>query len=330
MAEAQRPDLLVSDIGLPGKDGLELTRQFAALPGNRLAPVLLLSAFAGLENRLSGFEAGAIDYLAKPFAPNELIARVQAQLERRKLALQLHDSEKLASIGTMTAGLAHEMRNPANALVNAIEPLIEMLPPEVRTPGSGVAELLEIIRDCSAQIGLLSRQLLGFRRGVQVAREPVDATLLVERALGILRPALRDVELRSELRFVGKVPCAPALVLQVLGNLLDNAAHAARKSAAPTEAGWVSITTREERGRFVCEVADSGPGVATALRERIFEPFFTTKAPGEGSGLGLSTARQIAQRHEGALFVRPTPGGSTFRFELPLTSSEGAGAIRAG
>jgi len=330
LAESERPDLLLSDIGLPGADGLELTRQFAALPGNRLAPVLLLTAFAAVENRLSGFDAGAIDYLTKPFDANELVARVQAQLERRKIALKLHDSEKLAAIGTMTAGLAHEMRNPANALVNAVEPLLELLPPEVKAPGSAVADLLEIIHDCSAQIGLLSRQLLGFRRGVSVAREPVDGNHLVERAIAILRPALKDVELRSELAFVGKVPCAPALVLQILSNLIDNAVHAAHKSASATQKGWVSIRTLEEEDRFVCEVTDSGPGVPSALRERIFEPFFTTKAPGEGTGLGLSTSRQIAQRHDGALFVHPIAGRSIFRLELPLNTSNAAGAIAAG
>ncbi|MEO6953810.1 MAG: ATP-binding protein, partial [Polyangia bacterium] len=329
LAEAQRPDLLVSDIGLPGMDGLELTRRFRALAGNRLAPVVLLTAFATREARLSGFDAGAVDYVTKPFDANELLARVQAQLERRRLALQLHESEKLAALGTMTAGLAHEMRNPANALVNAVEPLIELLPPEVMVEGGAVSELFSVIRDCASQIGLLSKQLLGFRRGAEVIREKADGALLIERALGIMRPAMRNVTLRRDLQFHEHVSCAPALVLQVLSNLLDNATHAAQKSASLGKAGWVQISTFKESERFVVLVSDSGPGVPISLRERVFEPFFTTKAPGEGTGLGLSTSRQIAERHDGRLFVVANAEHSTFRLELLLHVSDPASTVAA-
>jgi signal transduction histidine kinase len=330
IADKERPDLLVSDIGLPGIDGLELVRRFQALPGNRLAPALLLSAYVALENRLSGFSAGAVDYLTKPFDPEELVARVQAQLDRRSLALRLHESEKLAAIGTMTAGLAHEMRNPANALVNAVEPLAELLPEELRQPGTPVSELLSVIRDCSTQIGLLSRQLLGFRRGVEVAREDTSAVTLVERAVAILRPTLRNAELKTELDYRGTLYCAPVLILQVLSNLLDNAAHAAAAARAPGRASWVRVVTFELDGFFVCEVSDSGAGVPVPLRERIFEPFFTTKPPGEGSGLGLSTSRQIAERHQGRLYVHASDEGSAFRLELPIHARGSASAISAG
>ena len=312
LADAHRPDMLVTDIGLPGMDGLELTRRFRALEGNRLAPVLVLTAFGSLEQRLSGFDAGAVDYMVKPFEPGELVARVRAQLDRRRLALQLHESEKLAAIGTMSAGLAHEMRNPANGIVNAVEPLLELLPPELRDPESDVGQLLSVIKDCSVQIGQLSRQLLGFRRGDDVAYESLPANRLVERALGMLRPALKDIDLRLDLRYPGPLTCAPTLLLQVLTNLLENAVHAAGRG------GWITIATFADGDRFVCEVGDSGAGVPVQLRERIFEPFFTTKAAGEGTGLGLSTSRQIVDRHRGRLFVRAAEVGTVFRFELPL------------
>src|SRR5439155_12120534 len=96
MAQQHLPDILVSDVGMPGMDGLELTRRFRELPGNRLAPVVLLTAFANLSDRLQGFGAGAIDYIVKPFEPAELMARIHSQLELRTLALRLSQSEKLA------------------------------------------------------------------------------------------------------------------------------------------------------------------------------------------------------------------------------------------
>ena len=90
MAQQHMPDILVSDVGMPGMDGLELTRRFRELPGNRLAPVVLLTAFAKVNDRLQGFGAGAVDYVTKPFEPAELLARIHSQLEMRALALRLH------------------------------------------------------------------------------------------------------------------------------------------------------------------------------------------------------------------------------------------------
>src|SRR5262249_10316333 len=162
--DRHRPDLLVTDVGMPGMDGFELTRRFRELPGNRLAPVVVLTAHAGLTERLTGFDAGAIDYVLKPFDPAELRARIHSQLELRSAALKLSQSEKLAALGTLSAGLAHEMRNPANAIVNAIDPLRELLPPALLAPDQPVAQLLQVTRDCAEQVARLSKQLLDFKR----------------------------------------------------------------------------------------------------------------------------------------------------------------------
>jgi signal transduction histidine kinase len=125
---------------------------------------------------------------------------------------------------------------------------------------------------------------------------------------------LKDIELRLDLDYAGELWCAPALVLQVLSNLLDNAAYAAGPG------GWVSVRTFADGDRFVCEVGDSGPGVPATLRDRVFQPFFTTKPAGQGSGLGLATSRQIADQHGGGLIVHSRETGTVFRFEIPLLS----------
>jgi signal transduction histidine kinase len=312
LAEQYHPDMLVSDVGMPGMDGYELTRRFRALPGNRLAPVLLLSAFANVAERLAGFDAGAVDYVIKPFEPGELRARVKSQLALRALALKLASSEKLAALGTLSAGLAHEMRNPANAIVNAVEPLRELLPAELLTAEQPVAQLMDVLRDGSSQIALLSRQLLGFRRSGELARSEIVFGDLFSRALALVKPVLRDVELRDKLGYRGPLHCAGPLLTQVLTNLLENAAQAAGPK------GWIEVMSRAENERFVLEVGDSGPGVPVDLREKIFEPFFTTKPPGQGTGLGLTTARDIVQRHLGLLEVRSAHRGSVFHLELPL------------
>jgi signal transduction histidine kinase len=317
MAQQHMPDILVSDVGMPGMDGLELTRHFRELPGNRLAPVVLLTAFANLSDRLQGFGAGAIDYVVKPFEPAELLARVHSQLELRSLALRLHESEKLASLGTLSAGLAHEMRNPANAIVNAIEPLSELLPSELRQEDHPVAQLVGVLRECATQIALLSRQLLGFRRPGELEYQQTTVADVVARAHALTSPLFKTVALREQLDYKGKLDCAAPLLTQVLSNLLENGAHAAGSG------GWVRLCSRADGDRLVLEVNDSGTGVPAPLRERIFEPFFTTKPPGSGTGLGLTMARQIVERHGGTLDVREAPGGTLFHIDVPLRAREG-------
>ena len=312
LAELHKPDLLVSDVGMPGMDGLEVSRRFCSLPQNRLAPVLLVSARADVADRLAGFDAGAIDYILKPFNPAELRARVHSQLRLRRLALKLNESEKLAALGTMASGLAHEIRNPANAVVNALPPLVEQLPPELTSPESGTGQLLGVLSDASRQIAMLSRQLLGHTRAGQLELESVPLPEVVARALTIIRPALGTIELRQRLDYAGPVRCAPPLMWQVFTNLIENAAHAAGPK------GWIEIASYVENEACVVDVADSGPGVQPELRERIFEPFFTTKPPGKGTGLGLTTAREIARRHGGNLDVRPATRGTRFRLEIPI------------
>ncbi|MCU1281832.1 MAG: two-component sensor histidine kinase, partial [bacterium] len=231
--------------------------------------------------------------------------------------LRLNESEKLASLGTLSAGLAHEMRNPANAIVNAIEPLNELLPAELRQEDHPVAQLIGVLRECAMQIALLSRQLLGFRRPGELEYQRTTVADIISRAHALTSPLFKTIALREELGYKGPLDCAAPLLTQVLSNLLENGAHAAGSG------GWVKLSSRTEGDRLVLEVNDSGAGVPSALRERIFEPFFTTKPPGSGTGLGLTMARQIIERHCGILDVRETVGGTLFHIEVPLRAHGG-------
>jgi signal transduction histidine kinase len=311
LAAIHGPDLLVTDIAMPGIDGIELTRRFRELPQNRVAPVLVLTTFGGVGDKLAGFAAGAVDYIQKPFEPAELHARVRSQLALRALALQLLETEKLAALGTLSAGLAHEMRNPANGIINAVGPLREVLPPEAIAKDTAAAQLLDVIEHCSKQVSSLSRELLGFKRGValQFRNVPIDG--LLRRVKSTLHHALGNIELRERLDYVGPISCAEPLLAQVLTNLVENGAHAAGAG------GWVELRSGASDKHIFLEFTDSGPGVPRELRERIFEPFFTTKPAGAGTGLGLSTARDIVLRHGGSLDVRTSGGRTVFHLELP-------------
>jgi signal transduction histidine kinase len=315
LVRAHHPQMLITDLEMPGLSGIDLARRFRELSGDRLAPIIILSAVIDLGPRITGLEAGAIDYVTKPFEPAELRARVRAQFRVRDLTLRLQRAEQFSMLGILTSGLAHELRNPANGIVNAIGPLIELLPPELTTEETAVGQLLEAIKACAEQIGFLSRQLLGFRGGdVDLDLRPAPIGEIVERSMLLARRALAGIEVRNRLPKGLKVNCAPPLMTQVLTNLIENAGHA----AAP--GGWVEIRANIADGRCALEVADSGSGVPRELRDRVFEPFFTTKPVGKGTGLGLSVARDIIHRHGGLLEIRDRDERAFFVIDLPHPS----------
>ncbi|HUS31237.1 MAG TPA: ATP-binding protein [Kofleriaceae bacterium] len=312
MAAEHLPDLLVTDLEMPEMNGVELTKRFLQLKGTGMSPVLIVSAHAGLGTRLAGFEAGAVDYIVKPFAADELLARVRNQLAIRQLAYKLHESQKLASLGMLSAGLAHEIRNPANALVNALRPLLELLPPEEQAPESTGALLAEVALDAANQIRQRCMNILDYSRSDDVTRRPEHIDKLIGRACRLLTDSLKSVELRQEVNVTTPVPCAGPLIEQILINLLDNAAYAAGVG------GWVRVAGRQDAKRVIIEIGDSGPGVPAHIQDRIFEPFFTTKPAGKGTGLGLAISRRIALNHGGDLRVVRLDQGTAFRLELPL------------
>jgi signal transduction histidine kinase len=328
LARKHHPHLLITDVDMPGLDGMELARRFRELTGDRLAPIIILSAMLDLGTRVAGLEAGAIDYVTKPFDPVELRARVDAQFRARELAVRLHRAEQVSSLGILTSGLAHELRNPANAIVNAVEPMMARLPAALKEPGSPVAELCDVIRQCADQIRHLSKQLLGVRNeGMDLEVREVALADVVQRSMLLAHGKLANVELKNRLGDV-VLKCAPPLLTQALTNLLENAADAAGPG------GWVEITATPDAqvGAVTIEVADSGPGVPQPLRERVFEPFFTTKPASTGTGLGLSLAREIVHRHAGTLEIhdRAAPAsGSAFIIRLPgvCLRTTNAGAV---
>jgi signal transduction histidine kinase len=308
LVKPHQPQLLITDVDMPKMNGIELAKRFREVTGDQLAPIVILSAVMDLGTRVAGLEAGAVDYVGKPFDRRELEARVKAQFRMRDLAVRLHRAEQLSSLGILTSGLAHELRNPANGIVNAIAPIREMLPADVP---KGVIALMEVLEDCAKQIGFLSRQLLGFRGTATLELQPARVPELVQRAVSMAQRSLGNIEIRTQLQLERSVMCAPPLFVQVLTNLIENGAHAAGTG------GWVQVMASLADGRILVEVTDSGPGVPQGLRERIFEPFFTTKPQGVGTGLGLSVARAIVQRHGGVLEVRERGQRAAFVIELP-------------
>ncbi|MEM6731778.1 MAG: ATP-binding protein, partial [Myxococcota bacterium] len=306
LATSAAPDLLLTDVQMPHMDGFELAEAYRALPNHRLSPVVFITASHNVPSQLRGFAAGAVDFIAKPFSPELLIARVEAQMSIRRMALRLLEREKLAELGFLTSGLAHELRNPANVVANAAELL--------SGDGADSPELFGVMRDSARQIGALCEKLLGITRSELIGSAEFEMSEIVRVARSTTSSLVGARQLEIKLPETLRVTGSRALLSQALAVLLDNSAK------ATPEDGRITIHGFEQDGEVVVEVSDSGPGVPLELRERIFAPFFTTREAGQGTGLGLPLARSIAVQHGGTLRVEPHPHGTAFRLALPLDS----------
>jgi signal transduction histidine kinase len=242
----------------------------------------------------------------------------QRTAELEKVRLQLYQWEKMASLGVLAAGVAHELNTPLGVVLSAVEQLSEQLEP--RESGDEVsARLLELAVEAARRASLIIRDLRSFSRPESSAVQSLDLHECIESTLRLLGPSLRaqKIEVSTDL---GEIPCVegfPALFNQTLTNLILNAAAAIKSQ------GNIRISTMSsDDGRVRVVIEDSGPGIPEELRSRIFEPFYTTKAPGEGTGLGLSLCYTFVTQHGGRIWEEGEPGkGARFVVELPLRLS---------
>ena len=326
LAAARRlhPDLILSDVMMPKVDGLALLKTLRSDQQLRDVPVVLLSARAGEEARIEGLDAGADDYLVKPFSGRELLARIGALLELTRMRRE--SEERLRAFLAM---LAHELRNPLAPLANATELFARTLPDDSRAQTA-----VGMIRRQVTQLTRLVDDLLDVSRitqgRIELKRLPVDMT-------GVIRQAVENVEsqLRRKRHNLSTTASTYeplyvngdfARLVQCVGNILGNAI----KYTEP--AGQISIRTRADLGNVYIEVSDSGCGIEPRLLPRIFDLFVQSertldRAEG-GLGVGLAVVKRLIEMHDGEVRARSDGlgRGSTFELRLPLIARPHAAA----
>lgn len=311
-AAAEPPDLVVTDVSMPRIDGIELVRRLRATAATREIPILVVTARGEPSEVLDGFDAGADDYLLKPFHGRELLARIDVQLRLRTLARELAHRERLATLGTLASSVAHHVRNPLTALVSGLPAMRRRLADQV-DPRS--REMLDVFVDCAHRIERITLDLLDLSRvdRQEVASfRPSEGLAAAVRLLSARVPA--SVTFETSIDEGPAIEGRPADVNHAFLNLVDNAARAVG------DRGALHVSGRVEGDAYVVAVEDSGPGVPEALVDRIFDRFVTTRGRGEGTGMGLAIAREVARAHGGDVTVdrSPTLGGARFVLRLPL------------
>jgi signal transduction histidine kinase len=307
---------------MPQLDGFGLLKRLRGYEGLRDVPVILLSARAGEESRIEGLDAGADDYLVKPFSARELLARVGAMLERDRLHRQ-----SLAQLETenrqkneFLAMLAHELRNPLAPIRNASELLARTVPAEPRTHAA-----IDIVKRQVTHLTRLVDDLLDVSRitqgRIELRRRPLALADVISQALETVEPLFREKRHRVSMTLsFDPLPVNgdPARLVQCVANILTNAA----KYTDPN--GEIHIESHAEGACAVLTVRDNGAGIPQDLLPRVFDLFVQSqrtldRAQG-GLGIGLSVVRRLIEMHGGTVSASSAGlgRGSTFEIRLPL------------
>jgi signal transduction histidine kinase len=312
LLQKHRPDLVLTDVMMPEVSGLDVTRAIKGDPSLRQIPVILLTARGEHEAALEGYEAGADDFVSKPFHTKVLEARIRAHLKMRGLSLRLADQARLTAAGTLAAGLAHEVKNPLNAALNAVKVLEKGGSSRVSNE-----KLMAVVVDALSRIdGVVSALDAHARPADGDDLRPCNVQDAVESTLNLLHHKLKDrVLVHQDYGFTGDVVAPARAFNQVLLNLVDNSIRSGAQNI------WIEL--RQADKLVSVAVADDGPGVPADVVHRIFDPFFTTRVEGEGTGLGLHLSRRIAQECGGELRYEPRPGGGA-RFVMEIPAMEQA------
>jgi two-component system, NtrC family, sensor histidine kinase HydH len=311
-------ELALVDLRLPDGDGIELAVRLKELSAE--CEVVLLTGSATVETAAAAVRAGAFAYLIKPCATDQLLLTLEQAMrhqrlhaEKREMSRRVQMSEKLAAVGTLTAGLSHEIRNPLNAAglqLEVLERRVQKLTDELRP---ALLEPLLLVREEVRRLEHLLEDFLQFARPREIRSQPVDLALLFGRVLDLLAEEAerRGVQVERQFEPISTRGDSDRLQ-QVLMNLCLNGIE-----AMPSGGGLYARTAHSGR-EIVVTIEDTGPGIPIEAQRHIFEPFFTTKA--SGTGLGLPIVHAVVEQHGGSISVGNREGGGT-RFEVRLPAS---------
>jgi signal transduction histidine kinase len=335
------PDIILLDMMMPEKDGLQACKELRERSTTQSIPVILLTARADEETKLKALANGASDFLPKPFSTTELHVRIKNLVDsyhyQRKLAKQntvlestieqlketethLVQTEKLASLGRMSAGIIHEINNPLNFATTGLYTLrnkVNMIAPEQQEE---YQEILQDVEEGIRRVKTIVSDLRSFSHFENDHIEQVDVAELITASLRFLSHEFGD-----KVRVEKRIPDHQSIwanknkMINVIVNLGQNAIDGMKRKKYEIEKPTLTFEGRVENGRSLVIVRDNGDGIEDSNLGKIFEPFFTTKDVGEGMGLGLSICYRIVQQYDGEIRVRSTPGKfCEFTLDFPV------------
>jgi signal transduction histidine kinase len=373
------PDLILLDINMPEMSGYEVCQHLKKNQFTKDLPVIFISALTETKDKIKAFKLGGVDYITKPFQIEEVQARISLHLalkhteaslaeKNKKLQNTLDDlkstqqqlvqSAKMAALGVLVAGIAHEINNPINFIKTSIlglgrdmqdleELLVEYEKCARSSPSTAEINYLEekkkeidyptLKTEIPQLIGSIKQgvdrteeiisSLRFYSRMDSVTAKESDLSKLISTALVILKNRYKNrISIVKKYMPLPALSVQPGKLTQVLINIFSNAIDAI-ETKFPTGKGTIAIETSiqsvKEIPYAVIAISDDGPGISKNILNKIFDPFFTTKAVGDGTGLGLSISIGIIKEHNGMIQVSTAEGkGTTFFIYLPIEATQ--------
>ncbi len=334
IASRTRHHLILLDFMMPEIDGVEATRRLRAMPEHRTVPIIILTARADEESKFQALEAGATDFLTKPFSSTELLARCRNLAAARDLQLHLEDKTarledaleqikqtevqmvqqaKMATLGQLSAGLLHEINNPLNFAGTALHVLKKRLHAAPPPDPARLEGPLQDLHDGVQRVISIISSLREFTHPDTSRFAPVDPAAVIETAIRFVQINPSEITLHLDVPPLPPIPGNQTQLVHLLINLIQNAADSLRDSCR--QHPEIRIHAAAENGRVNIRVQDNGAGIAPDRLTRIFDAFYTTKKVGQGVGLGLSICHRIVEQHRGVIRVE-SEEGSWCRFDL--------------
>lgn len=381
-----QPDLILLDVIMPAMDGFQVISKLKGSDETSSIPVIFVTGLNDTDVERKGLDMGAIDFISKPFSPELVKARIRNHLElkqirdgledivaartgelsiiNQKLQSEIEDKEKaydqlksaqtalvsqekLASIGQLSSGIAHELNNPLGFITSnfyvlkhyfdSIQGFIEEACGLIESSDSldalvekynidSVTEEIKAIFDESAEgftrISCIVDNLLAFARTDNGKLSLLNINAAIKSTLAVARNELKYVaEVTEDFGDIPDSEFNAGEVNQVFLNILLNAAYAVKSQQRQTP-GHINIKTWNDDKWIYISIEDDGPGVPENIQEKIFDIFFTTKPMGEGTGLGLNIVHDIiVSRHKGDIKLTSEPGRTCFTITLPICRS---------
>lgn len=315
-----KPDLVLSDLKMPGEDGMTLLANIKSY--DPTISVVIMTGYADKAVAIQAIKKGAFDFLEKPFSPDELrmtVARAADKIAMsrslRAAEIKAYDNARLAALGEMAAGVAHEVNNPVTIIQGYARVLKKMAKTKTLALDK-VEEISEIIDRTSVRISKIITSLRKLARPDTQDFNDISVKEIIDDTLGLCAERFKNsgVDVRSgELPLNLTLFCNQLQLSQVLLNLMNNAYQAVSKQ----EGSWIELSVKDLPDSVQIRVTDSGSGIPEELREKIFKVFFTTKEVGVGTGLGLSLSRQMIENHKGTLDLDVECPNTSFVITIP-------------
>ncbi len=335
------PDLIILDMMMPKKDGIEVCKELKSDPSTENIPIILLTARADEQTKMRALFAGATDFITKPFSSAELYARVknliktshlQCKLteqnqtlgnslkEIKQMEIQLIQTEKLASLGRMSAGIIHEINNPLNFLSSILYVLGQK---EKLLPKRNTLKYKENIQDMKDGLNRIQQIVSNLRTFAHPAPgqfATVKIYEIIETTLKLLSNQWKShIAIKTHIDANHTVYGNKNLLIQVLLNLIQNAIDSVKLKHSDKLTAKILIQSQTKNNFLYLTIRDNGRGIDKKHIDKIFDPFFTTKKVGEGMGLGLSICYRLIQQHKGHIKINNAPQKFTeFSLELPI------------